>query len=74
MSSHLIISRTKINGHDTLVFKYRASQDMAFCFTLLSEVGEPWQNEAKQLLAKKYPQGVVVHEIADSPYMVTLPK
>jgi hypothetical protein len=43
-----------------LRYKYKASSEMSFCFSLLCEVGEPYQNEAKQELKKLEAKGFTI--------------
>lgn len=54
----------KIEGYDVLTYSYRASRDMSFRFNLLSEVGAPWQEQAKhaaQALATE--RGATIQQI-----------
>lgn len=50
----MIITR-KPDGQ--LRYKYKATLDLTFCFSMLCEVGEPWQNDAKVELEKLEAKG-----------------
>lgn len=47
-------------GYKTLSYRYRVNSNSNCEFNLLSEVGAPWQQEARNLAQKLVPEG---HEI-----------
>lgn len=73
MRSNLKVYTTKIQGHNVLTYKYRASKDIAFEFHLLCEVGQPWYLDAKHLrdtLAKLTNSTITVVELDTYPWVI----
>jgi hypothetical protein len=64
---------TPIQGFSVLCYQYSAGREMSFKFHLLTEVGEPWQREAKALaqkLADKRGCKIVTKELHAYPWYV----
>lgn len=65
-----IITR-RVAGHSALFFSYRANEDMAFEFSLLSEVGQPFIPSFEALLKERGTTTKVI-EVNESPWLITV--
>lgn len=64
---------SNIEGHRVLNYVYRVSPDMGFHCHLLSEVGEPWQAQAKEMaqrLAQQADSEIKQVELDQHPWYV----
>jgi hypothetical protein len=57
------VTTKRIEGHRTLVYSYEVNKDIGFTFHLLSEVGEPWQTEARELQQALLKPGQEVRQV-----------
>lgn len=67
------VTTNKIQGHTVLRYRYRAGGCMDFDLYLLSEVGEPYQPEARaqaQAIADRHCCDIVQVELLERPYYV----
>lgn len=68
----LEVTTTLMEGYRVLTYRYDANQYLGFKFHLLSEVGAPWQSEAKamQRALLKPGEQVVQVELSTKPWYV----
>jgi len=66
------VTTKRMEGHRVLSYQYDVNRDIGFSFHLLSEVGEPWQAEAKakQQALLKPGECVVQVELSAKPWYV----
>ena len=66
--------RRWVAGHKAVFFRYKVSDDCACEFSLFCEVGEPWQQTFRELMAEEGidPENIV--EINKRPWLITVEK
>jgi len=63
--------RRRIAGHRSYHFRYDATEDMSFDFSMLCEVGQPWVPVFERLIAEQN-LDLVTTDIPERPWVITV--